>query len=123
MACTVYVNGFCLKWYVAVAVSECLSCRGNLEGLRARRRTCSKPAGSTEGSPSDLQAFSFLFLFSPRLTLYFSSPLFNLLLSFFLSSLAFFYSALWGKKNLDFVPFCLFYKATFALGNDDICTI
>lgn len=31
MACTVYVFGICLKCYVAVDVSECLSCCGDLE--------------------------------------------------------------------------------------------
>lgn len=33
MTCTVYVCGICLKFYIAVDVSECLSCCGNMEML------------------------------------------------------------------------------------------
>lgn len=38
MVCTVYVYGICLKCYVAVDVSECLSRCGNMEILLGKER-------------------------------------------------------------------------------------
>lgn len=73
MACTVYVYGICLKCYVAVDVSECLSRCGNMEILSVQER-CAHTflmvwnTEGTERSDCDFKS-SFSLFFSLSLSL------------------------------------------------------
>ena len=61
MACTMYVYGICLKWYVAVNVSECLS----METLSVQERCASFYGGKLWKCREVRWWFSSLFLSLP----------------------------------------------------------
>lgn len=115
MACTVYVYGICLKCYVAVDVSECLSCCGDMEILPVQDR-CAHVFlqwGIAEWPEWYNCEFIFPLAFSLRLSL---SP--SLCLLFFFVFLFF---------KVTHKPICIYFKhvhlfsflclADFALGH------
>lgn len=92
MACTVYVFGICLQWSVAVDVSECLSCGGNVEGLpswwesrRSEPDFYSPPSSSISSSLFYFPVSSFLTTFFFALLLRKKEILHFILFPFFLS--------------------------------------